>query len=125
MRILRERFMVDDTGRTTDVVVAVEDYERLKLRLSELEVLSARNAKDDFRPDNLDAETLARLRALFHTLSEEEIDQAEAGEGPYVWLIDLLEGIGLARWADEARATPDEYLPLDEAMAELDRRRPQ
>jgi len=120
MHKLRERFVVDDTGRATDVVVAVEDYERLKLRLSELEAFSARVAQGELRLGQIDAETQRQLKALFDTLSEDEIDQAEAGEGPYVWLIEVMEELGLARLADEAQANPDEFLPFNQAMTEID-----
>lgn len=122
MHKLRERFVVDDTGRATDVVMAVEDYERLKLRLAELEAFSARAAQGELHLGQIDTETHRRLKALFDTLSEDEIDQAEAGEGPYVWLIEVMEELGLARLADNVQADPDEFLPFDQAMTEIDQR---
>lgn len=122
---IKERFIVDELGQPVSVVLDIADYRLLQTRLTELESRQWRKPNGELDLSSISDEDLARLNSVFATLAEEQIDEAEQGQGPYVWLIDMLDELGCRRLSEEAKSDSADFVPLETAWDEVERLRAQ
>ena len=85
MLAIKERYLTDEQGNRVAVVLDIESYRQL--RLIELEALAAsrwRKANGELDLDAIGDADVKHMQAIFATLTEEQVTEAEGGRGPYV-----------------------------------------